>query len=180
MESLAERVRGLNPRKICIIKPSALGDICHSLPILPALRMLFPDSEISWVVNAAFRELLDRHPQLDRVIAFERGGPGLSSSGVSGIARVCRLLLREKFDLAIDLQGLLRSGLMTASTRARVRVGPADAREGARWFYTHHIQTSRLELHAVDRIVRVAEALGAEGYVPSFKICPTARDLRWA
>ena len=45
-------------------------------------------------------------------------------------------LAQGRFDLTIDLQGLLRSALMTAATRARVRVGVADAREGARWFYT--------------------------------------------
>ncbi len=180
INSLAERVRRLEPRKICIIKPSSLGDVIHSLPMLPALRHLFPNAEISWVVNSSFRELLDRHPLLDRVIAFERGKPGVSSSGVSGIAQTCALLFREKFDLTIDLQGLLRSGLMTAATGAKVRVGLADAREGSRLFYTHTVQAPRREIHAVDRVVRVAEALGLEEFEPSFQICPTREDEQWA
>ena len=89
MENLADRVRRLEPQRICIIKPSSLGDVVHCLPILPALRVLFPSSQISWVVNAAFRSLLDSHPDLDRVIAFERGKSGISSRGASATVRLC-------------------------------------------------------------------------------------------
>src|SRR6516165_2267770 len=116
MEVLADRVRRLQPEKICIIKPSSLGDIVHCLPILPALRALFPDSQVTWVVNSAFRSLLDSHPYLNRVIAFERGNPGITPRGATASARLCVRLLEEKYDLTIDLQGLLRSGLMTAAT----------------------------------------------------------------
>jgi len=180
IDSLANWVRRLEPRRICIIKPSSLGDVVHSLPILPALRCLLPDAHISWVVNSSFRELLDRHPLLDRVIAFERGNPGVSASGVSGVAQACTRLFSDKFDLTIDLQGLLRSGLMTAATLSKVRVGMADAREGSRWFYTHTVQAPRRGMHAVDRVFRVAEALGVEGFEPSFHICPTQGDEQWA
>jgi heptosyltransferase I len=180
MEVLADRVRRLEPQKICIIKPTSLGDVVHCLPILPALRLLFPSSQITWVVNAALRSLLDSHPDLDRVLAYERGKSGISSRGASATAQLCGRLLREKYDLTIDLQGLLRSGLMTAATRARVRVGMADAREGARWFYTHRVLAPRVQLHAVDRVLRVVAALGLEGFEPSFHISPSEQDRLWA
>jgi lipopolysaccharide heptosyltransferase I len=180
MEVLADRVRRLQPEKICIIKPSSLGDIVHCLPILPALRALFPDSQVTWVVNSAFRSLLDSHPYLNRVIAFERGNPGITPRGATASARLCVRLLEEKYDLTIDLQGLLRSGLMTAATRARIRVGLADAREGARWFYTHRVAAGRLELHAVDRVKSVVTALGLDDYEPSFHISPSNQDIQWA
>ena len=56
----------------------------------------------------------------------------------------------------------------------------ADAREGARWFYTHRVSAGRLQLHAVDRVLRVVTALGLEGYEPSFKICCGEQDRLWA
>ena len=68
------------------------------------------------------------------------------------------------YDLTIDLQGLLRSALMAAATGAKVRVGMADAREGARWFYTHHVDAPRLGLHAVERVLRVAAEFGADRF----------------
>jgi ADP-heptose:LPS heptosyltransferase len=132
------------------------------------------------VVNAPFRDLLDAHPDLDQVVPLERGKPGISSSGVAGIARASARLMGEAYDLAIDLQGLMRSGVMTAATRARIRVGMADAREGSRWFYTHHVEAPRRGMHAVDRVLRVVAALGLEGFIPSFQICPSEQDQRWA
>jgi heptosyltransferase-1 len=180
MDVLAERVRRLEPHKICIIKPSSLGDVVHSLPILPVLRGLFPLSQITWVVNSAFRSLIEAHPDLDRVIAYERLGSGITPRGVVTTSRVCSKLWSTGYDLTVDLQGLFRSGLMTAATRAKVRVGLADAREGASWAYTHRVSASRRELHAVDRILRVAAALGAPDAKPSFLIPLGAGELCWA
>src|ERR1035438_6062922 len=61
------------PERIAIIKPSALGDIAHSLPVLSALRKRFPESHISWIVNRGYAPLLEQHPDLNDVIAFDRG-----------------------------------------------------------------------------------------------------------
>jgi lipopolysaccharide heptosyltransferase I len=180
METLAERVRRLDPGRICIIKPSSLGDIAHSLPILPALRRLFPRAEIAWVVNRPFRDLLEGHPDLDRVIAHDRGGRSLSAGGVLRASRLLARLRAEQFDVVLDLQGLLRSGLMAAATRAAVRVGPADAREGATWFYSHTVDASRTRLHAVYRVLRVAAALGLEDAEPCFRLPVREGDRRWA
>ena len=70
-------------------------------------------------------------------------------------------LRKKRFDLVIDLQGLLRTGLMAAATGAPVRVGFAAAREGSRHFYTHTITVPDVSrLHAVDRYWRVVQALG--------------------
>ncbi|QEH37648.1 Lipopolysaccharide heptosyltransferase 1 [Aquisphaera giovannonii] len=180
IQNLAERLRSSRPRRICVIKPSSLGDIVHALPILPALRKLFPDARISWVVNQGFRSLLDGHPDLDEVIAYDRGGSGVSGRSVVATARLCGMLLDRRFDLTIDLQGLLRSGLMTAATRAGVRLGMADAREGATWFYTDLVTSSRLDTHAVDRVLQVASALGDDGPVARFTIPVSEDDRRWA
>jgi lipopolysaccharide heptosyltransferase I len=180
MDDLSQRIARLQPQKICIIKPSSLGDVVHSLPIVPALRRRFPSSYISWVVSSAFRSLLEGNPELDRVIAYNRGGSGISTGGLTATTRLFRLLMRESYDLTIDLQGLLRSGLMTAATRATLRVGLADAREGARWFYTHLVDASRLELHAVDRVMRVVRALGIDDFKPSFVLPEGSQESAWA
>jgi lipopolysaccharide heptosyltransferase I len=177
MDDLAQRICRLEPHNICIIKPSSLGDVVHSLPILPALRRQFPIARISWLVNRPLQSLLAGHPDLDRVIVFDRGGPGISPRGVLASTRLFRRLRKERFDLAIDLQGLLRSALMTAATRASLRVGMADAREGAGWFYTHRVAASRLKLHAVERTVGVAAALGIANPEPLF-LLPIGQDDR--
>jgi heptosyltransferase I len=174
------RLARLEPARVCIIKPSSLGDVVHSLPILSALRARWPSAHLAWVVNHPFREVLDGHPALDELIVHDRSDRGGGLLGMRGSAELFRRLARGGFDLTIDLQGLLRSALMTAATRSRLRVGMADAREGARWFYTDRVDASRLHLHAVERVRRVAAAFGASMPEPRFDL-PIAPDhARWA
>ena len=163
---MAVRVVALQelPRRIAIIKPSALGDIMHALPTLTALRRRFPHAHIAWAVNRGYAPLLEHHPDLDAVIAIDRSAMRRNwLKGGLAFSRFLWHLRRQHFDLAIDLQGLLRSGLMALATGARIRVGLASAREGARWCYTHRIDDVDGVGHAVDRSWRVAEALGAGG-----------------
>jgi len=63
----------VHAERIALIKPSALGDVIHSLPVLGALQCRFPDARISWVVNRAYQPLLDGHSALDETIPFDRG-----------------------------------------------------------------------------------------------------------
>ena len=153
------------PRKILIIKPSAIGDVVHTLPVLDLLRRRYPDARISWLVTPACAGLLERHPQLDEVLRFERKefGKGWRSPKVAAdLFRFTRSLKDRRFDLVIDLQGLFRSGWLAWATRAPVRVGPASAREGAPLFYTHRVATGDPEQHAIERYLTVAQAVGCE------------------
>jgi lipopolysaccharide heptosyltransferase I len=152
------------PQKILIVKPSSLGDIIHSLPFLGAIREAFPGAAIDWVVAEGFEGLLDNHPMVKRLWIIrkdrwkEAGNLPHTLSEWSGLARDLAVV---KYDLAIDLQGLLRSGLLTMFTRAPLRVGFSEAREGAPIFYTHRVEGGR-DRHAVDRYLAVAGALGAD------------------
>lgn len=151
------------PQRILIVKPSALGDIVHTLPILHLLRQRFADAKISWLVVPAFASLLQGHRLLDQVLLFERrrfANLWRDASAAKGLASFAMSLRTEKFDLVIDLQGLLRSGWIGWQTRAPVRVGFAYAREGATAFYTHVVNTPTHEKHAVERYLDVAGALG--------------------
>jgi lipopolysaccharide heptosyltransferase I len=170
----------LDPARVCIIKPSSLGDVVHALPILAALRARWPTAHLAWVVNRPFRELLDGHPDLDELMVHERSARAGDFLGLSATTALFRKLSQSQFDLTIDLQGLLRSALMTAATRSPVRVGLADAREGATWFYTHSVDASRLHLHAVERTRLVAMALGANMPEPHFDLPISASANSWA
>ena len=162
---------GLHPSRVCLIKPSSLGDVVHALPVLASLRQLWPDAHLAWVVNRGLRGLLDGHPDLDEVIPFDRSKMKANGGGLLAMSRFLRDLRRREFDLAIDLQGLFRSGLMTFATAAPVRVGLASAREGATIFYHHKIASTGPESHAVDRLLKVAEAFGASIEIPRFHAC---------
>jgi lipopolysaccharide heptosyltransferase II len=99
---------------------------------------------------------------------------------VAALARVAGTLRREEFDLAIDLQGLFRSGAMALGTGARVRVGLERAREGSRLCYTHRIPEPVERPHAVDRLLAVAAAFGADIKRPRFEAIIRPDDRAWA
>jgi lipopolysaccharide heptosyltransferase I len=166
----------LEPRRVVLIKPSSLGDVVHALPVLAALRDRWPGAHLAWVVNRGLRGLLDGNPLLDEVIPFDRGAVRPSPSGLRALGGFLLDLRRRRFDLAIDLQGLLRSGLMAAATGAPTRVGLASAREGAPRFYTHRLPDPEPRPHAVDRLLNVAAAFGADVSAPRFAVAMTEAD----
>jgi ADP-heptose:LPS heptosyltransferase len=150
------------PRRILIIKPSAIGDVVHALPTLNLIRRKWPDSHITWMIAPACAALVDRHRQVNEVLRFERNRFSASwyNPAVSlELYRFVSDLKRRQYDLVIDLQCLFRSGWMTLATRAPVRVGLGTAREGARYAYTHVVPDTFAD-QAVDRYLKVADALG--------------------
>jgi lipopolysaccharide heptosyltransferase I len=170
----------LEPRRICIVKPSSLGDVVHAFPVLHAVRARWPEARISWVINGSLRGLVDGHPEIDEVIAYDRGRVGFTPDGVRTVSSLLDRLRRGRFDLTIDLQGLLRSGLMTAATMAPARVGLRGSREGAFWFYTHQLAGPIGSCHEVDRLLQVAEAFGADISRPRFVLAVSGQDRDWA
>ena len=140
-------------RRMLFIKPSSLGDIVHALPTLAALRQHCPQAHITWLVKRQWAALLERVEGLDRVWAV---GPGIAG-WLSEVPR----LRAERFDLAVDLQGLFRSAAMARLAGCPARVGFANGREGSPLFYTQRVAAPTPEMHAVDRYLLVADALGA-------------------
>ena len=149
------------PQRILVIKPSSLGDIVHALPTVNLLRRQFPDAHLAWLVNDAFTSLLKNSPVIDEIILFPRHDR-------HRLPALLKKLRHDRFDLVVDLQGLLRSGLLARVTGAPRRVGLSDAREGAGWFHNEVVPVPRL--HAVDRYLRAAAYLGCATQPVEFPI----------
>ncbi len=151
-------------RKILIVKPSSLGDIIHALPILNAVKTALPDSEVHWVVAKGFEGVLQGHPMIKRLWVIYKENwkrPSRFISTVSELGKLFRGLGFEKYDLVIDLQGLLRSGLITAMSGAALRVGFSDARELSPFFYNLKVRGGT-GIHAVDRYLKLASLIGID------------------
>ncbi|MCW5798207.1 MAG: glycosyltransferase family 9 protein [Nitrospira sp.] len=140
-------------RRILLIKPSSLGDIVHAMPALAALRERFPQADVTWLVKRQWASLVEVIEGVDHVCAVEQGLMGW-------LGRVPDLRA-ARFDLVVDLQGLFRSGAMAWLTGCNRRIGFANAREGSPFFYTQRVAVPTASMHAVDRYLLLAEALGA-------------------
>lgn len=148
----------INPQRILIVRPSALGDVCRSVPLLVSLRRAFPAARIDWLVQKGFEGAVEAHPALLRngggVVLFDRKryGEWFNPAAQWDMVRWVGGLRRARYDLVVDAQGLLRSGLITLATGAPVRVGFAGAREGGAMGYTHKVEVSE-RLHTVEQML---------------------------
>src|SRR5262245_38100895 len=150
-------------RRILIIKPSSLGDIIHALPVLAAIRRTWPKAHVAWLVGSSFASLLAGHPLLNEVIPFDRERFGKMWRNPAILVEFWRFVAairRRRFDLAIDLQGLVRSGLLSYFGGVPTRVGFSDAREGAWLFYSRRVRCPANVVHAVQKNLHLARGLG--------------------
>lgn len=167
------------PRRILIIRPSALGDVCRTVPVLVSLRRAFswPGTSIDWLVQDTFAEAVSAHPDLTGVVAFPRSAlanwkrPGT----LRAVAAYLRGLGRARYDLVLDCQGLFRSGLFAAATGAPRRIGLADAAELGWAGVNEHVHGQRGR-HAVDRMLSLAEAATGVAAVRDMRLYTTAEN----
>ncbi len=103
--------------ELLVIKPSSLGDIVHGLQVAASLKAQRDDLRISWIVREMFAPLVRVCDAVDQVYIFER------AAGTKGFLKLMREVRRTKFDYVFDMQGLLRTGLMTSRTRPKHKAG---------------------------------------------------------
>ncbi|MCE0483641.1 MAG: glycosyltransferase family 9 protein [Methylacidiphilales bacterium] len=157
--------------KILIVKPSALGDIVQALPVLTGLRRQWPDAQIDWIVNDSLSEILDGHPALNKTIHYPRKRWN-APLHLPEIGRWCRKLREEHYDITIDLQGLLRSAIMTWAAGSPRRLGLTSAREGAGFAYNEYIADTAIS--NAERYLTCLEYLGIPVQPHDFQLIPRA------
>ncbi len=173
LASLQAAVRAAPPQRMLLIKPSALGDIATTLPLLCDLKALFPASRIDWLIDPALADLVRGHDAVSELIYFDRkkiAGWFTHGAARTNLRVLIHTLRHNHYDTVLDAQGLLRSALLAKVSGAAVRVGFADAREGARYFYTHHVNIPRLRELAVTRMRALATALAPQRSTVEFRM----------
>ncbi|MBS0191715.1 MAG: glycosyltransferase family 9 protein [Phycisphaerales bacterium] len=150
-----------DPSRILIIRPSALGDVCRTVPALASLRARFPGATIDWLVQDAFADAIRHHPALSGVVEFRRRelGRALRSGRSAPLREFLRSLRDRNYELVYDLQGLFRSGFFAWATKAPRRVGLANARELG-WLGLSERYHVPMEMHSVDRMLEVIQRSG--------------------
>jgi lipopolysaccharide heptosyltransferase I len=152
-----------HPKRILIIRPSALGDICRTTPVLAALKARYPDAKIDWMVRNTFTQAIEHHPDLNEVIPFDRVklGKQCRHFRFGPLFSWLRELRKNRYDMVLDCQGLARSGFFSRATGAKQRFGFKDSQEFGWLFHNHRIEAPR-SMHTVDRMLTLAKAAGAD------------------
>ena len=147
--------------KILIVKPSSLGDIFHCFPAVALLGKAFPEAQFDWFVRPELEEAIAYSPvKINRTIIFPRRHLAKIKSFLPAFLKLINSLRKEKYDLIIDFQGLLRSAIFTSLSRSSQTVGFARPKEKiASLAYKHKIHIPKECIHAVDRNLALAEAI---------------------
>jgi heptosyltransferase-1 len=153
---------------VLFIKTSSLGDVIHHMPALTDARAARPDLSFAWMVEEAFAPLVRLHPAVDTVVpvAWRRWRKTLyAPATVAEIVRNGRAIRARSYDVVIDTQGLVKTGILSRIARGpRHGYDSSSIREPlASAFYDVRHKVSR-ELHAVERN-RILSGL-ALGYTP--------------
>jgi heptosyltransferase I len=153
-----------NIKKILIIKPSALGDIVHSLPFLNALKQQFPHVKIDWVVAHGLRTFLEGHPMINHLWTIRKEEwkkLDYLKQTLKEVNDLRKGLKKVQYDVSIDLSGLFRSGIISYFSNAKIKLGFKESDEGSPMFYTHKVHGS-MKIHAIDRYLKIAKFMGCD------------------
>jgi len=157
---------------ILIIKLSAIGDVVQTLPALESIKQVYPSAKITWIVEEAAAGILEGHPLIDRLLISRRKAwlgmlrnPRTFLLGLRSITGFLREIRKIHYDIAIDFQGLLKSGILVGIARAERKIGFDKTRELSYLFLNERLPAYDIEKHALERYLDVARYLGA--YNPS-------------
>lgn len=151
-------------RHILVVRLGAMGDIICALPAVASLKHGIAGSSLTWAIERKWAPLLEGNPYVDHLIAIDR-------ASIGGVLAAWRQLRVERFDLAVDFQGLLKSALAAASARPEKILGFDRTRERmAAWFYSSRVTPK--SMHEVDKNLELAEAAGPASLIRQFPIPP--------
>jgi heptosyltransferase-1 len=158
--------------RILVVRLGAMGDIIHSLPGAASLKHSFPEARVTWVVEPQWVPLLEGNGFVDRIVIFRRDHPG-------SWRQTKRELRAERYDLAVDFQGLAKSALIAHAARPEriAGFGSGVVRErAAGLFYSTRVQSAAV--HVVDQALDLAAGAGASNLVRVFPLPAGAPEGR--
>jgi heptosyltransferase-1 len=160
----------MNGPRILVVRLGSMGDVIAALPAVASLKHSIPHSKITWVIDPKWSLLLEGNPYVDSVVHLDR-------RTFTGLRQAWRELRAERFDFAVDFQGLVKSALVATLARPERIFGfnAESARESAAsWFYSTKVPIRGY--HAVERNLDLAAAAGASNILRTFPLPPGAPE----
>ncbi len=164
--------------RVALVKLSSLGDVVHALPVAAALRAARPRAHLAWIVERREAAILRGHPALDEVIVADTRSwrrartPGAVRAALAEMRALRRRLRQARFDVALDLQGLMKSALITAACGARRRIGfdASWGREPLHALFLNQRVPPPVSRHVVEQYLALLAPLGIEPGRPAFHL----------
>ena len=179
----------LHNKRILIVKPSSLGDIIHTLPLVHALKRCWPSCRIGWIVHEIFSAIPENDPSVETVFPINISSTSDPQAGrlaywhalvdtVRTLRELRRVFRQQPYDLVLDLQASFRSGLLGRANPRSLRIGFADARELNPLFQNQQIKVPSSTVHAVDKNLLFSTYLDCPSEPEDFRLYCSEHDDR--
>lgn len=157
--------------RICLVMMSAIGDAVHALPVVTALKRHDPTIDLTWILQGGPGRLIEGHPDVDEIVRFERG------RGVRAFTDIRRKLAGRRFDLVLDLQVYFKASIVTALTRAPIKLGFDRARaRDMNWLVTNRRIPAHPPQHVQDQYFEFLLHLGVNPLPVQWKLGPWPQE----
>jgi heptosyltransferase I len=162
------------PQSICVLRLSAIGDVCNSVAAVQAIQRKWPDTNITWVIGKVEAMLLEGLPGVEFVI-FDKG------AGIQGYKDLKATLKGRKFDVLLQMQVALRASLASLCIKAKFKVGfdKIRAKEG-HWLFVNRRIAKQKEPHVLDGFMGFAHVVGVKETIPMWDMPLARADDEWA
>ncbi|MGR5340813.1 glycosyltransferase family 9 protein [Vibrio astriarenae] len=162
------------PKSICVLRLSAIGDVCNAIASVQAIQHHWPSSQITWVTGKLEAELLSAVPNI-RVITFDK------KQGIKAYIKLWQELKNERFDALLHMQYAIRASIVSLGIRAKYRLGfdKKRAKDGQR-FFTNYKVPSPHSAHVLDGFCSFAHSLGVPDFKPSWSLSYNSEYALWA
>ena len=170
-------------KRVLVVRSSAIGDVVFASPFAAALKRRHPDAHLAWLVEPGIHELIEADPAIDELILWPKGEwrrlmrERRLVELARTVRRFARTLRERRFDTAIDLQSLLKSGLLTWMSGAPRRIG-LGSREGSQWLMTEVVAKGGDDRRISSEYRYLAEQLGFDttDFLPRLHVAGPVAD----
>ncbi|MDP8051944.1 glycosyltransferase family 9 protein [Pasteurella atlantica] len=152
------------PLSICVLRLSAIGDVCHTLAVIQAIQRSYPDYKISWIIGKTEAKLMKNIPNVT-LISFDK------QQGWKGFFSLWKQLKTQKFDVLLNMQTAFRTSILSLGIKANTKMGfnKDRAREGQQFFTNCKVKQTT-SLHVLDGQMMFAQALGVTDLTPTWNL----------
>ena len=153
-----------NPLSLCILRLSAIGDVCHTLAVVQAIQRQYPDAEITWIIGKTEAMLMQDLPNVT-LIPFDK------KSGWKGVFTIWKQLAHKRFDFLLNMQTAFRASILSLGIKADKKMGfNKDRAREMQWLFTNQKVEQTTSPHVLDGQMMFAKAIGVTDLTPKWQL----------
>ncbi len=162
------------PKSICILRLSAIGDVCNACAVVQAIQRQWPTTHITWIMGKLEAQLLGDLENIE-VLSFDK------KKGLKGYLEIWSLLKGRKFDALLHMQTALRASIVSLGVKAKYKLGfDAQRSSDMQSFFINHKVPSPKSAHVLDGFTQFAKELGVTDLSLHWNIPISEQDEQWA